>query len=88
MALNILILAGPIALAIYYPHVGDLASMTGAVGGAFTIYLIPISVYVAYKLKAIKDESSNSEDFAKMDTADRTTGLWQGNSNDDEFHSL
>ena len=48
--MNFAILIGPLMLGILYPHVGKLAGIMGAVGGLFTIYLIPISTYVKHNI--------------------------------------
>ena len=57
---NILLLSGPITLAIVYPHVGKIASVTGLIGGFFTIYLLPTSAYVMHRLS-----KSDGDDYER-----------------------
>lgn len=45
--MNVLIMIAPIATAIWYPKVGTIAAVTGAVAGLHTIYLIPTLTYIA-----------------------------------------
>lgn len=49
--MNLAMLAGPLTLAITYPHVGRLAGIMGALGGFFTIYFVPTATYIKHWLR-------------------------------------
>jgi hypothetical protein len=44
--LNLIIIIGPIILAIMYPFVGKLASYLGAFGSLVNVYIIPTFTYL------------------------------------------
>jgi hypothetical protein len=45
-SMSLIILVFPCILAIFYPHVGKLAGVTGALGGLLTIYVLPTITYL------------------------------------------
>jgi sodium-coupled neutral amino acid transporter 9 len=55
MCLNSAILIPPMALAIFYPQVGKVAGILGAVGGLLCIYFLPTFTYLAQKRQEINN---------------------------------
>ena len=47
------IVLGPTWLAIFYPYVGTLASVLGAIGGCLVIYIVPTVTYLKQSHTAI-----------------------------------
>jgi hypothetical protein len=45
--MNLLIMVGPVLLAIWYPQAGALAATLGSVGGLLVIYCVPTFTYLA-----------------------------------------
>jgi hypothetical protein len=52
--INLAIMIGPVVTAIFYPQVGSIAAVTGAIGGLCCIYLMPTITYMTQSYKAIE----------------------------------
>lgn len=69
--MNLIMFIIPVSLAIFYPHVGSLASILAGIIGIFVIYMMPTVTFLVQQFREMKRSNVDIEELIQEeDTAE------------------